>query len=95
MRLLIDEPWFRRFLDRDPHAALRILTTAETPIQSRITALVRDLLAEEAPARVDLDIDTLAQLVVRVAESFIYADLISGGTPDPDAAHVVFIALLG
>lgn len=95
VRLLIDEPWFRRFLERDPHAALRILTTSASPIQSRFTALVKDLLISDAEPRIDVDIDTLAHLIVRVAESYIYADLITGSTPDHTAAHTVFVELLG
>jgi hypothetical protein len=95
VRLLIDETWFRQFLHRDPARALRILTTSESPIQGRMLALVRDLLEQEPPAPVDLDPEALAFVVVRVAESFIYADLITGATPDADAAYRVFVALLG
>lgn len=95
VRLLIDEEWFRRFLHRDPARALRILTTSESPIQARMLVLIRDLLEHEPPGPVDLDTDALAAVVLRVAESFIYADLITGGRPDADAAHRVFVALLG
>lgn len=95
VQLLIDEAWFREFLHRDPARALRILTTSEQPNQGRILALVRDLIASEPPGPVDLTPDALAFVVVRVAESFIYADLITGGTPDADAAYHVFVALLG
>jgi len=95
VQMLIDEPWFRDFLHRDPARALRILTTSEQPNQARMLALVRDLIAAEPPGPVDLAPDALAFVVVRVAESFIYADLITGGTPDADAAYRVFVALLG
>lgn len=95
VQMLIDEAWFRRFLHRDPARALRILTTSESPIQGRMLALVRDLLDREPRGPVDLEPDALAFVVVRVAESFIYADLITGATPDADAAHRVFVALLG
>ncbi len=93
--MLIDEPWFRAFLHRDPARALRILTTAESPVQSRMLALVRELLESEPPGPTDLAPEALAFVVVRVAESFIYADLIAGGAPDADAAYRVFVALLG
>lgn len=95
VRMLIDEAWFRDFLHRDPARALRILTTSETPLQARALAMVRDLLAGEPPGPVDLAPDALAFVVVRLAESFIYADVIAGGTPDADAAYRVFVALLG
>ena len=95
VRMLIDEAWFREFLHRDPARALRILTSTESPIQGRMVALVRDLVESEPPGPVALPSDSLAFVVVRVAESFIYADLITGGTPDADAAYEVFVALLG
>lgn len=95
VRLLIDEAWFRRFLHRDPARALRILTTSEFPVQGRMLALVRGLLEEEPAGPVDLAPEALAFVVVRVAESFIYADLITGAIPDAGAAHQVFVALLG
>lgn len=95
VRLLIDEGWFREFLHRDPARALRILTTSDFPTQGRMLELVRQLLADEPPGPTELGVDALAFVVVRVAESFIYADLITGGTPDADAAYQVFVALLG
>lgn len=95
VQLLIDEAWFRTFLHRDPARALRILTGADSPIQGRMMALVRELVESEPPGPVDLPPPALAVVVVRIAESFIYADLIAGGTPDADAAFKVFVALLG
>lgn len=95
VRMLIDEPWFREFLHRDPARALRILTTAELPTQGRMLALVSGLIASEPPGPVDLAPEALAFVVVRIAESFIYADLITGAAPDADAAYRVFVALLG
>lgn len=96
VRYLIEAAWFRTFLDRDPHRALRILTTRESPIQGDVVARVRALLAEEdEETAVDLDPDALAFLLVRVAESYSYADLIAGCVPDAEAAHTVFVALAG
>lgn len=96
VRYLIDAAWFRAFLDRDPARALRILTTRDTPLQGHFLARVRQLLAgEPTPAAIVLADADLAYVLVRVAESFVYADLIAGATPDADAAHTVFVALLG
>ena len=96
VRYLIGTPWFRTFLHRDPERALRILTTQATPIQAAMVQRVEALLATEpeAPA-IDLDRDALAHLLVRVAESYSYADLITGCEPDAGAAHTVFVALVG
>ncbi len=98
VRYLIGAAWFRAFLHRDPHRALRILTTSEGTVQAEVVARVRALLDEEAAAQppvVDLDPDALAYLLVRVAESYSYADLIAGCEPDADAARTVFVALVG
>lgn len=96
VRYLIGAPWFRAFLHRDPQRALRILTTAATPLQGEVVARVRALLdSEPAPPAVDLDPDELAYLLVRVAESYSYADVIAGGRPDADVARTVFVALAG
>lgn len=93
-QFLIEEEWFRLFLERDPQRALRILTTAATPVQSRMVALVAEVIDVEA-SPIDLPAAELAFLAVRVAESFVYADLIAGGTPNADAAYTVLVALLG
>ena len=41
-----------------------------------------------------LDIDTLSYLIIRVAESFIYSDVITGSEPDVDQAVEVVRILL-
>ncbi len=95
VRMLIDEAWFREFLHRDPTRAMRVLTTGDSPIHTKVLGVISDLLAEEPPAPVDLPLDELAYVTKRVAESFIYADVIAGVTPNADAAYPVFVALLG
>jgi AcrR family transcriptional regulator len=82
-------PPVRRFIESDPEMALRVLASQHSPVQKRSIAAMRDLLAEEAgkgayePA---LDIDALAFLIVRIAESFMFSDLITGREPDVDHA---------
>jgi hypothetical protein len=41
-----------------------------------------------------LDADTLAYTLIRVAESFLYSDVVAGSTPDVDKAVAVVRALL-
>src|SRR5215211_4789349 len=85
------------FISQDPQLALRVLTSKDGPVQNRMIAVARELLAEQveagklAPA---LDIDTLAYLMVRVAESFLYSDVITGSEPDVDKAVEVVRVLL-
>lgn len=73
----------RRFIAEQPEYALRLLTSKAGVVQGRVIASMRALLAEEAGRpgatwRPPLDLDTLAWLVVRLCESFVYADVISG-----------------
>jgi AcrR family transcriptional regulator len=87
----------RRFIEQDPELALRVLTSKEGPVQERMIAVARELLAEQVDAGKlvpALDIDTLAYLLVRVAESFVYSDIITGSEPDVQKAIEVVRLLL-
>jgi AcrR family transcriptional regulator len=94
---LIAAGYFRDFLRREPARALRLLTTKASPIQRRYTAtaewLVRTQLGDR-PFDGAIDPPTLAYLLVRVSESFTYADLIAGEEPSPDGARTAFRHLL-
>jgi AcrR family transcriptional regulator len=87
----------RRFIERDPELALRVLTSKNSSVQGRMIAAAHELLAEQVkrgalePA---LDLDTLAYTLIRVAESFLYSDVITGSEPDVDKAVDVAGALL-
>lgn len=104
---LITAPYFRDFLTREPARALRLLTTKASPIQHRFLAtcewLVRTHLGEtpfdggsgtDGGSASGIDPASLAYLLVRVSESFTYADLITGETPEADRAAVAFRYLL-
>lgn len=89
----------RRFVRQDPEYALRLLTSKHGPVQARAIAAVRDLLQAESNAgrlRLPLAVDTLAYLIVRIGESFIYADVISDQSVDlGDAGLAVELLLSG
>jgi hypothetical protein len=90
-------PPLRRFLEQEPELALRLLTSKHGPVQGRMIAAARDLLTEQVQAGAltpALDVDTLAYLMVRVAESFIYSDVITGSERDVDKAVEVVRVLL-
>jgi len=77
----------RAFISQDPQLALRLLTSKDGPIQERMIAVARELLDERIEAgelEPALDVDTLSYLMVRVSESFIYSDLITGSEPDTE-----------
>jgi hypothetical protein len=61
-------------------------------------AAARELLAEQVQAgqlTPALDVDTLAYLIIRIAESFIYSDAITGQEPDVESAVAAVRLLLG
>ena len=75
----------RRFVSRDPELALRVLTSHRSPFQQRLITTVSELIEEQVTAvgyRPPLDPDTLAYVIVRIGESFIFNDLITGTEPD-------------
>jgi AcrR family transcriptional regulator len=87
----------RRFLAQDPELALRLLTSKHGPVQARMIAAARELLAEQVQAgelTPALDVDTLAYLIIRIAESFIYSDAITGQEPDVESAVAAVRLLL-
>jgi AcrR family transcriptional regulator len=90
-------PPLHRFLEQEPELALRLLTSKAGPVQERMIAATRALLSEQVEAGelvLAVDIDTLSYLIIRVAESFIYSDLITGSEPDVDKAVEVVRVLL-
>ncbi|GAA1968981.1 QsdR family transcriptional regulator [Isoptericola halotolerans] len=94
---LIEADYFRTFLSREPARALRLLTTSASPIQQRYVATVEPLVREHLGTRPfdgAIDRHALAYLLVRVSESFTYADLIAGEPPSTDAARSAFRHLL-
>ncbi|WP_194409254.1 QsdR family transcriptional regulator [Microbacterium cremeum] len=89
--------YFRSFLRREPARALRLLTTKESPIQRRYVATVEWLVRRDlgdAPLGGAISPGELAYLLVRLSESFTYADLISGDAPSAERARVAFRLLL-
>ncbi|GAA1983599.1 QsdR family transcriptional regulator [Microbacterium pumilum] len=94
---LITAEYFRQFIRREPTRALRMLTTKESPIQRRYVATTEWLVRRElgdAPLDGAIDPAGLAYLLVRMSESFTYADLISGDQPSSVRARVAFRLLL-
>ncbi len=92
-----DSAPFRDFLRREPERALRLLTTKASVVQSRMIAKLTALLhAEIDGGRLSppLPVPDLAYLLVRIGESFLYTDVITGDDPDPAKAHAAITALL-
>ena len=86
--LLAAEP-LRRFVKQDPEFALQVLMSRRSPVEHRTTAAVRALLeAQVAAGKIQpaMPPDALAYVIVRIGESFLYRDVISGDAPDIETA---------
>jgi AcrR family transcriptional regulator len=97
MRAALSLPPLRAFLERDPEYALRVLTSKDSTVQSHNIDAMRAALEEQAAAghlRPKLPLDTLAFVIVRISEAFVYADVISGREPEVDQAAAAIRVLL-
>jgi AcrR family transcriptional regulator len=95
--LIVELEPLRRFVKAEPECALRVMTSKASPLQRRVVDTFRDVLVEARERRgleLRLDPETLAFAMVRIAESFLWADLITGEAPDRTKAHEVAGMLL-
>lgn len=94
-RLVADDPGLRRALQADPTATLGLVTDHRRRVQPYVVEQVEKLLAEHAD---DLDLqlpgDQVAYGVVRLAESFVYADALAGREVDLRALERLVSLLL-
>ena len=87
----------RRFIARDPELALRVLTGNRTAFQQRLIDATTTLIDEQVAAvgyQPPLDPETLAYVLIRIGESFIFNDVITGREPDLSKAAQASRALL-
>ena len=97
-RSLADAPALRRFVEAERDAAIRIITSGAGTLQPRIVASIQAVIDDEARAgRYDPPIDssTLAYAIVRLAEAFLFNDVVAGIRGDVDRLRAVEAALLG
>jgi hypothetical protein len=95
--LIVELEPLRRFVRTEPECALRVMTSKASPLQRRVVDTFRDVLVEAQKTRglkLRLDPETLAFAMVRIAESFLWTDLITGGAPDLAKAQEVTRVLL-
>jgi len=99
MESVLDAEPFRRFIEQSPEYALRILTSKEGPMQARVIQATTGMLEEQAAAghiTPALDMDDLAYVIVRIVESCLYSDQITGRQPNVPAAcksiHILLAA---
>jgi len=97
VRAVMANQGMQRFLDREGELALRLLTTKASGFETRLIALIGDLVREETAAgrlHPAVPPGDLPYVLVRIMESYIYLGLITGEHPDPDRAARVVNALL-
>jgi hypothetical protein len=97
MRYVATSAAYRAFLERDPQRALRIVASKDGPVQQRTIAMHEELLAEEVrrgALKLPVDTHTMAYALVRVVESFLYADAIAGETLELEKAVAILKLML-
>jgi AcrR family transcriptional regulator len=97
LRYIASSAPYRAFLERDPQKALRIVASKEAPVQSRTIALNHQLIEDEVKSgalSLPVDAHTMAYALVRLGESFLYADMIAGEKPDLDKAVEILKLML-
>ena len=95
-QIVANEP-LHHFIETEPELALRVMTSKVSPQQRRMTEAWHDILLEaerDKGLKLRLDVDTLAYVLVRIAESFLWSDLITGEQLDLEKANDVARALL-
>jgi AcrR family transcriptional regulator len=96
---MVDQADFlREFLRREPERALRILTTRAGTVQARLVGAIDTLLNDEVSQgnlRSLLPLRDLAYLIVRIVESFLYAEFITGEEANIAMVELAVGALLG
>jgi AcrR family transcriptional regulator len=93
---MLTADYFRVFLRREPARALRLLTTADSPIPSRYRSTVESVLRREYRAEEvhGMAVGEVAYLLVKFTEAFTYTDLITGEPPSSRRARAAFAMLL-
>lgn len=97
LRALARDAAFRRFLEHERGAAQRILTASDGIVEPRVVALIQEAIEEEVSRGYQPPADpaVIAYAIVRMGESFLYADASSGFRGDFDRLRPVYAALLG
>jgi AcrR family transcriptional regulator len=94
---VLANPGMSRFLAEEGELAMRLLTRRDAGFQPRLIEAVETLLREEV-ARGTLDIPAdlhdVAYTVVRIIESYVYLDRITGEEPDAARAESILGLLL-
>lgn len=89
MSTLIQHQPLATFVKQDTEYAMRVLMSKSSTVEQRCAESVRQALEESAAAgqiKPAMKLSDLAYLIVRIGESFLYRDAITGEAPDLEAA---------
>ena len=87
----------RRLLEDEPALAIRVLTDPHGQVQTGVVAFVEELLRRdiaEFGLVTIIEPDALAYALVRLGESFLYADVLAGRKPDVETVGRLQRALI-
>nr|WP_225937697.1 QsdR family transcriptional regulator [Myxococcus sp. RHSTA-1-4] len=96
-RLLVTDEPLRRFVQQDAEYAMRVLMSRSSTVEQRCAASIRASLEEGVRGgliRPVMDLDSLAYVIVRIGESFLYRDAITGDPVDVESAITAIRILL-
>lgn len=94
---VITNPGMRFWLAEEGEAAMRLLTVREPGYQVRLVGWHERMLREEAEAgrlELEAELHEVAYVIVRLIESYVYLDLITGEEPEPGRAEPILRMLL-
>ena len=99
---VINDAGTRRWLSEEGESAMRLLARRDparhdTDFQPRLQGAILALLREETEAgrlALPVELDQLAYVVVRLIESYVYLDLITGEQPQAEQAEPILRLLL-
>jgi AcrR family transcriptional regulator len=97
-RSLAAAPALRRFVEHEQQAALRIITSGAGVVDPHLVRRITELIEDEVRAGgYDPPVDpaTLGYAIVRLAEAFLFNDVVGGMRADVDRLRAVEAALLG
>lgn len=95
--MTVGHPPTLHWVKTEPETALRVMTTKKSPHQARVVDFYRRVLEEAVSTKglkLRLDVETAAYVLVRMGESFLWTDLITGEPPDLSKAQDVARVLL-
>ncbi len=94
-RLTAEDPALHRAVEKDPGLTLALCTDHRRGVQPWVVARLEKLLHEHSDdLALVMPVDQLAYAVVRLSESFVYADVLAARTVDLDALGSLVSLLL-